>query len=122
MFEGYRHVAEWLTAKKRDMLVTFFNDHASGFFFELYLTFAIGIGEQFEVADEGGGERPLLPIRGNLELSIHLAEQLVNEEFDIATFFGQSLDHGVFSPLPLLLPHEPEWPTALVPVSVNVVQ
>jgi len=46
----------------------------------------------------------------------------VNEEFDIATFFDRTLDHGVFSPLPLLLPHEPEWPSALVPVSVKVVQ
>ncbi|MEJ0042339.1 MAG: gallate dioxygenase [Rhizomicrobium sp.] len=122
MFEGYKPVADWLAAKKPDVLVTFFNDHASSFFFDLYPTFAIGIGEQFEVADEGGGKRPLPPIKGNLDLSIHLAEQLVNEEFDIATFFDRPLDHGVFSPLPLLLPHDPAWPAALVPVSVNVVQ
>ncbi|HEY0300903.1 MAG TPA: gallate dioxygenase [Rhizomicrobium sp.] len=122
MFEGYRPVAKWLAETKPDVLVTFFNDHASSFFFDLYPTFAVGIGEQFEVADEGGGKRPLPAIRGNLELSIHLAEQLVNEEFDIATFFDRPLDHGVFSQLPLLLPHEPAWPAALLPVSVNVVQ
>ncbi len=122
MFEGYRPVADWLAANKPDVLVTFFNDHASSFFFDLYPTFAVGIGERFEVADEGGGKRPLPPIRGNLDLSIHLAEQLVAEEFDIATFFDRPLDHGVFSPLPLLLPHEPEWPAALLPVAVNVVQ
>jgi len=122
MFEGYRPVADWLAAKKPDVLVTFFNDHASSFFFDLYPTFAVGIGEQFEVADEGGGKRPLPPIAGNLELSIHIAEQLVAEEFDIATFFDRPLDHGVFSPLPLLMPHDPAWPAALVPISVNVVQ
>lgn len=122
MFEGYKPVADWLAAKKPDVLVTFFNDHASSFFFDLYPTFAVGIGEQFEVADEGGGKRPLPAIKGNLDLSIHLAEQLVSAEFDIATFFDRPLDHGVFSPLPLLMPHEPAWPAALVPVSVNVVQ
>lgn len=46
----------------------------------------------------------------------------MNEEFYIATFFDRTLDHGIFSPLPLLLPHVPGWPAALVPVSVNVVQ
>ena len=122
MFEGYKPVAEWLAAAKPDVLVTFFNDHASSFFFDLYPTFAVGIGEEFEVADEGGGKRPLPAIRGNLDLSIHLAEQLVADEFDIATFFDRPLDHGVFSPLPLLLPHDPAWPAALVPISVNVVQ
>jgi len=122
MFEGYKPVAEWLAAKKPDVLVTFFNDHASSFFFDLYPTFAVGIGEEFEVADEGGGKRPLPAIKGNLDLSIHLAEQLMNDEFDIATFFDRPLDHGVFSPLPLLMPHDPAWPAALVPISVNVVQ
>ncbi len=122
MFEGYRPVADWLAEKKPDVLVTFFNDHASSFFFDLYPTFAIGIGEQFEVADEGAGKRPLPPIRGHFDLSVHLAEQLVNDEFDMATFYDRPLDHGVFSPLPLMLPHDPQWPTALVPIMINVIQ
>src|SRR5580658_11111660 len=71
MFEGYKPVADWLAAAKPDVLVTFFNDHASSFFFDLYPTFAVGIGEAFEVADEGGGKRPLPAIKGNLDLSIH---------------------------------------------------
>ncbi len=122
MFEGYVPVADWLAANKPDVIVMFFNDHASSFFFDLYPTFAIGIGEQFEVADEGAGKRPLPAIRGNLDLSIHIAEQLVNDEFDMATFFDRPLDHGVFSPLPLMLSHEPQWPCALVPIMINVVQ
>jgi gallate dioxygenase len=122
MFEGYKPVAAWLAEKKPDVLVTFFNDHGSSFFFDLYPTFAIGIGEEFEVADEGGGKRPLPAIKGNLDLSVHIAESLVNDEFDMATFFDRPLDHGLFSPLPLMLPHDPEWPCALVPITVNVVQ
>jgi aromatic ring-opening dioxygenase catalytic subunit (LigB family) len=46
----------------------------------------------------------------------------VTDEFDIATFYDRPLDHGVFSPLPLLLPHDPAWPTALVPIFINVIQ
>jgi hypothetical protein len=122
MFEGYKPAAQWLTEQEPDAIVMFFNDHASSFFFDLYPTFALGIGEQFEVADEGAGKRALPPIRGNLDLSIHIAEQLVTDEFDIATFYDRPLDHGVFSPLPLLMPHDPEWPTALVPIMINVIQ
>ena len=122
MFEGYKPVAKWLEDKKPDALVVFFNDHASSFFFDLYPTFAVGVGEEFEVADEGAGKRPLPAIRGNLELSTHIIESLVTDEFDIATFYDRPLDHGVFSPLPLLLPHDPVWPTALVPVFINVIQ
>lgn len=122
MFEGYKPAARWLADNKPDVVLAFFNDHASSFFFDVYPTFAVGIGEEFEVADEGAGKRPLPAIKGNLDLSVHIAERLVNEEFDIATFFDRPLDHGVFSPLPLLMPHDPAWPAALVPISVNVLQ
>jgi len=122
MFEGYKPVAKWLADKKPDALVVFFNDHASSFFFDLYPTFAVGVGEEFEVADEGAGKRPLPAIKSNLELSTHIIESLVTDEFDIATFYDRPLDHGVFSPLPLLLPHDPAWPTALVPIFINVIQ
>lgn len=122
MFAGYKPAAAWLAEKQPDVCIIFFNDHSTSFFFDLYPTFAVGLGETFEVADEGGGKRPLPAIRGNLDLSIHIAEQLVNDEFDIATFYDRPLDHGVFSPLPLLLPHDPEWPCALAPIMINVIQ
>ena len=88
MFQGYVPVAKWLAEKKPDVTLIFFNDHASSFFFDLYPTFAVGVAEEFEVADEGAGKRPFPPIKGNFELSAHIAEQLVNDEFDIATFSG----------------------------------
>ncbi len=62
------------------------------------------------------------PIKGNLDFSIHMAESLVNAEFDIATFYDRPLDHGICAPLPLLLPHEPDWPCAVLPIAVNVLQ
>jgi gallate dioxygenase len=39
------------------------------------------------------------------------------------SFFQQKpLDHGCFSPLSMLWPHEPEWPGAIVPLQVGVLQ
>jgi protocatechuate 4,5-dioxygenase beta chain len=55
-------------------------------------------------------------------LSIHIAESLVNDEFDMTMFQDRPLDHGCASPLPLLWPHEPDWPGAVVPIAINVLQ
>jgi len=41
---------------------------------------------------------------------------------DLATFQDRPLDHGCNSPLSMLWPHEPDWPGALVPIQVNVLQ
>ena len=122
LFNGYKPVAAWLAEHKPDVLVFFYNDHATTFFFDLYPTFALGIGERFDVADEGAGQRPLPALKGHLELSIHIAESLVNDEFDIATFQDRPIDHGCASPLPLLWPHKPDWPGAVVPIAINVLQ
>ncbi|BDR09180.1 gallate dioxygenase [Comamonas thiooxydans] len=122
LFDGYKPVAQWLKEQEVDTLVVFYNDHASAFFFDLYPTFSVGIGEQFEVADEGAGKRPLPPIRGDLDLQMHIAESLVNDEFDIATFQDRPLDHGCASPLPLLWPHAQGWPGRVVPIAINVLQ
>lgn len=122
LFDGYRPVASWLAEHKPDVLLFFYNDHMNGFFSDLFPTFAIGVGETFEGADEGAGKRPLPTLQGHPELAAHLAEHLVNEEFDVATFQDRPLDHGVLSPLPLLWPHVVSWPGAIVPVQINVVQ
>jgi protocatechuate 4,5-dioxygenase beta chain len=122
LFKGYKPVADWLAEKKPDALVFFYNDHATTFFFDLYPTFALGIGEKFEIADEGAGKRPLPPMRGNVDLSIHIAESLVNDEFDLTTFQDRPIDHGCASPLPLLWPHAPDWPGVIVPIAINVLQ
>lgn len=122
LFEGYEPVARWLAEKRPDVLVFFYNDHATSFFFDLYPTFALGISPRFELPDEGAGRRPLPPIHGHPGLAIHMAESLVNDEFDLATFQDRALDHGCNSPLSMLWPHEPDWPGALVPVAINVLQ
>src|SRR5262245_50022660 len=122
LFRGYGPVADWLAQRKPDALLFFYNDHMNGFFSDLFPTFAVGVGARFEGADEGAGRRPLPPVIGHPALAAHLTECLVNDEFDVATFQDRPLDHGVLSPLPLLWPHKPDWPGAVVPVQINVVQ
>lgn len=122
LFDGYKPVAAWLAEKKPDVLVFFYNDHASGFFFDLYPTFAIGVAPEFRMADEGAGPRPLPALKGHPLLAQHLAESLVNDEFDMAVFQDRPLDHGCNSPLSLMWPHEPDWPGRVVPIFVNVLQ
>jgi gallate dioxygenase len=47
---------------------------------------------------------------------------LTAEEFDLAYFQGKALDHGCFSPLSVMWPHEPDWPGAIVPLQVGVLE
>ncbi len=122
LFEGYKPVAKWLAEKQADVLLFFYNDHATTLFFDLYPTFALGVGERFPIADEGAGLRGLPDIRGDVDFQAHIGEALVNEEFDLAFFQNKPIDHGIASPLPLLWPHEPDWPGTVVPIAINVLQ
>lgn len=55
LFEGCRAVARWLAEKKPDVLFFCFNDHATTFFFDHYPTFALGVSDEYAIADEGRG-------------------------------------------------------------------
>jgi gallate dioxygenase len=122
IFKGYEPVREWLAARRPDVLLYIYNDHVTSFFFDHYSHFALGIGETWPVADEGGGPRDLPPVKGHPALARHIAEGLVADEFDLSYFQGKGLDHGCFSPLSLLWPHKPDWPGAIVPLQVGVLE
>ncbi|MCP1678368.1 gallate dioxygenase [Kerstersia gyiorum] len=55
IFEGFAPVQAWIGERKPDVLLFIFNDHVTSFFFDHYSAFALGIGESYGVADEGGG-------------------------------------------------------------------
>ena len=122
IFEGYRPVQAWLAEQRPDVLFLIFNDHVTSFFFDHYPQFALGIGNSYAVADEGGGPRALPAVPGHARLSQHIATALVADEFDLSFFQDRPLDHGCFSPLSMLWPHEPAWPGAIVPLQVGVLQ
>jgi gallate dioxygenase len=122
IFAGYEPVRRWLAEKQPDVLFFIYNDHITSFFFDHYSHFALGVGERFWVADEGGGARNLPPIEGHPALARHVATGLVADEFDLSFFQEKGLDHGCFSPLSLLWPHDAGWPGAIVPLQVGVLQ
>jgi gallate dioxygenase len=122
IFKGYEPVQAWLREKQPDVLLMIFNDHVTSFFFDHYSHFALGIGDRYEVADEGGGARALPPVPGHAPLAHHIAAGLVADEFDLSYFQDKPLDHGCFSPLSMLWPHEPAWPGAIVPLQIGVLE
>lgn len=122
IFEGFAPVQIWLEEKQPDVLFYIYNDHVTSFFFDHYSNFALGFSREWPVADEGGGPRPLPAIKGHPELAQHIARGLVADEFDLSFFQAKGLDHGVFSPLSMMMPHETEWPAALVPLQVGVLE
>ncbi len=122
IFEGYEPVQRWLAENEPDVLFYIFNDHVTSFFFDHYSHFTLGIGEQYGVADEGGGPRDLPPLQGHPGLAKHIATGLVADEFDLAYFQAKDLDHGCFSPLSVLWPHNGGWPGAIVPLQVGVLE
>jgi gallate dioxygenase len=122
IFAGYEPVRQWLQQKNPDVLLFIYNDHVTSFFFDHYSHFALGVGESFPVADEGGGPRDLPPLTGDPAFARHLALGLTADEFDLSYFQDKGLDHGCFSPLSLLLPHEPDWPCRVVPLQCGVLE
>jgi gallate dioxygenase len=122
IFEAYKPVQHWLAEKKPDVLFVIYNDHVTSFFFDHYSHFTLGIGDSYAPADEGGGPRALPPIKGHTGLAHHVASGLVADEFDMSFFQDRPMDHGFFSPLSMLWPHETGWPGAIVPLQVGVLQ
>ena len=122
IFEAFKPVQQWLADKTPDVLFVIYNDHVTSFFFDHYSAFALGVGDSYKVADEGGGARDLPPVKGHTGLSHHIGAALMADEFDMSFFQGKPLDHGCFSPLSMMWPHQPEWPGAIVPLQVGVLQ
>jgi gallate dioxygenase len=122
IFHAFEPLRVWLASRKPDVLLVIYNDHVTSFFFDHYSVFALGIGERYAVADEGGGARALPSIAGHSKLAQYIGGALVADEFDMAFFQDKPLDHGVFSPLSMLAPHDQTWPVSIVPLQVGVLQ
>jgi gallate dioxygenase len=123
IFDAYAPIKAWLAEKKPDVIFMTYNDHVTSFFFDHYSAFCLGIGEEYSVADEGGGVRGLPPIKGHSALARHIGEHLMAAEFDMSFFQGKALDHGCFSPLSVLLDVEDgQWPVPIIPLQMGVLQ
>src|SRR3989442_381599 len=122
IFENFAPLAAWLEEKRPDVLLWISNDHVTWFCFDHYSAFALGVGPEWQVADEGAGARDLPPIKGHPQLASHIGHSLMADEFDMSFFQHRALGHCCFSPLSVLCPHEPELPVRIVPLQIGVLQ
>ena len=123
-FDGYPKVHAWIAEHKPDVVINIYNDHGLGFFLDRMPTFAIGAAHEYRNEDEGWGLPELDPFPGYPELSWHIIESMVADEFDITSCQELPVDHGFVVPMQLFwpgAPHHPHMPKA-VPISANTVQ
>jgi protocatechuate 4,5-dioxygenase beta chain len=122
LFAGYDFSRRWMREHQPDVVFLVYNDHASAFSLEMIPTFAIGGAETFPPADEGWGPRPVAPVRGHPELAAHIAQSVIQQDFDLTIVNRMEVDHGLTVPLSLLFGRPEHWPCAVIPFAVNVVQ
>ena len=121
-FDGFPPAHEWLKRVKPDVVVVFYNDHGLNFFLDKMPTFAVGAAATYHNADEGWGIPTLPPFKGCPELSWHLIDHLIEQEFDIVTCQEMLVDHAFTLPLKLFWPQEGACPVMTVPICINTVQ
>jgi protocatechuate 4,5-dioxygenase, beta chain len=122
MFSGYEWTKQWARDNVPDVVFLIYNDHASAFSLQMIPTFAIGLADEYPPADEGYGPRPVPKVQGHPELSAHIAESLILDEFDMTLLNSLDVDHGLTVPLSLVYGQPESWPVKIVPLAVNVVQ
>ena len=122
VFAGYDWTTTWAKEQRPDVVILVYNDHASAFSLELIPTFAIGCADEFAVADEGFGPRPVPTVIGHADLACHLAQSLILDEFDMTVVNQMDVDHGLTVPLSLVYGTPSAWPVKVIPLAVNVVQ
>ncbi|TSE23845.1 Protocatechuate 4,5-dioxygenase beta chain [Tepidimonas sediminis] len=122
VFAGYEFSKQWLREHMPDVVFLVYNDHATAFSLELIPTFAIGTAARFSIADEGWGPRPVPEVIGHPELASHIAQSVIQDDFDLTIVNRMELDHGLTVPLSLMCGQPAAWPFKVIPFAVNVVQ
>ena len=121
VFAGYDWTRKWEAEQKPDVVVLVYNDHASAFDMKVIPTFAIGCADEFPIADEGWGPRPVPVVEGHADLAWHIAQSCILDEFDMTIINEMAVDHGLTVPLSLIFGQVAQWPVKVIPVAVNVV-
>ena len=126
LFAGYDFSKQWMKDNKPDVIFLVFNDHATAFSLDMIPTFAIGTAAEYQPADEGWGPRPVPKVVGHPELASHIAQSVIQQDFDLTLVNKMDVDHGLTVPLSLMCgekdPKEGAWPCPVIPFAVNVVQ
>ena len=121
-FNGYDPAKEWLDEVKPDIAIVVYNDHGLNFFLDKMPSIALGCADAYHNDDEGWGLQTLQSFQGDAQFSWHLAESLIEQEFDITTCQEMLVDHGFMVPMALMWGHLPKWPLKAIPLVINTVQ
>ena len=122
VFKGYDYSKQWMKDNKPDVIFLVFNDHATAFSLDMIPTFAIGTAESYQPADEGWGPRPVPVVKGHAGLAAHIAQSVIQQDFDLTIVNKMDVDHGLTVPLSLMCGQPEAWPCPVIPFAVNVVQ
>ncbi len=122
MFQGFEFSKRWMKEHLPDVIFLVYNDHATNFDLSVIPTFAIGTAAEFEPADEGYGPRPVPRVKGHPRLASHIAQSVIQQDFDLTIVNQLKVDHGLTVPMNLMFGTPAEWPCAVIPFHVNVVQ
>ena len=121
VFRGYDFSKRWIAEQRPDVVILVYNDHATAFSQEIIPTFAIGCADRFQPADEGWGPRPVPIVNGHPELASHIAQSVIQQDFDLTIVNRMEVDHGLTVPLSLMYGQPAAWPCRVIPIAVNVV-
>ncbi|GAB4057100.1 class III extradiol dioxygenase subunit beta [Uliginosibacterium sediminicola] len=122
VFAGYEFSKQWIAEQKPDVIFLVYNDHATAFSLDLIPTFALGTAAHYKVADEGWGPRPVPDVEGHPVLAAHIAQSVIQDDFDLTLVNRMEVDHGLTVPLSLMFGQPQAWPCKVIPLAVNVVQ
>jgi len=122
VFKGYEVSKQWMKDNTPDVIILVFNDHATAFSLDMIPTFAIGTAASYQPADEGWGPRPVPVVQGHPELAAHIAQSVIQQDFDLTIVNKMDVDHGLTVPLSLMCGQPEAWPCPVIPFAVNVVQ
>lgn len=118
-FAGYPPLREWLNKEQPDIAIVFYNDHGLEMFLDKKPTFALGCAPSYENADEGWGIATIPPVTGETELSWHIANELIENDFDITICQDIKVDHGLTVPMSLMYPGNKYQHLKVIPVCIN---
>ena len=122
VFKGYDFSRQWMRENQPDVIFLVYNDHATAFSLDMIPTFAIGTAASYAPADEGWGPRPVPQVQGHPELAAHIAQSVIQQDFDLTIVNKMDVDHGLTVPLSLMCGQPQAWPCPVIPFAVNVVQ
>jgi len=122
LFAGYEFSKKWMKDNTPDVIFLVYNDHATAFSLDMIPTFAIGTAPDFQPADEGWGPRPVPTVIGHPALASHIAQSVIQDDFDLTIVNKMAVDHGLTVPMSLMCGQPKAWPCPVIPFAVNVVQ